>query len=177
MRDSFFRFHKCYVWDEFYKDLFIKLRAESKQFIVEVPDSIIFTEKEKYVKQLDYTYYLMAEDRDVLQVISNSLKKLKDNGYSVAVRPHPRYSDPQLIKELFEGIFIIEDGKKVSIEESVMRTRNAVSLYSTVLYQAYHNGVSIVIDDVSDSLKYNKLRELQYRLMYSDDKKLLSEIL
>ena len=177
IRDSFFRFHKCYVWDNYYIELFIKLRADVEQFIVEVPEALHFSEKRYYNKEIDFTYYLMNESKEELIKILDVMKQLKNKGYNVAVRPHPRYSDIPSVNALFEGVTCIEDGNVVSIEESILRTKNTISLYSTVLNQAYHNGVNIVIDDVSDKNKYNKLYELQYRIMYITDKKLLSEIL
>lgn len=175
MRDSFFRFNRCYVWDEYYKTLFVSLRAESTQFVVNTPRSMCFLKMNIVEKTVDYTYYLGGEDRNTLLNIAKLMKKLKDQGNNVVVRAHPRYSDSKVVGEIFEGLQL-EDGTNVDIEQSVLRTRNAVSGSSTVLNQAYHNNVQVVIDDMSNPDKYNKLSELQY-IMLNVEHKLLSEVM
>lgn len=174
MRDSFFRFHECYVWDVFYKELFIKLRAEKSQFKVAVPPSLLFDENCS-LKEFDYTYYLGAEKDEKLRAIVYAMYDLSKAGYKVAIRPHPRYSDLAEIKRAAPTI-TVENVNELSIERSVLRTKNAVSVYSTVLNQASHNGVPIVMDDVSDQDKFAKLRERQY-IMLSKPHRLLSELL
>ena len=42
MRDSFFKFNSCYVWDEHYKKLFISMCADKNQFVIEIPPSLKF---------------------------------------------------------------------------------------------------------------------------------------
>lgn len=176
LRDTFFAFDRCFVWNEFYRDLFLSLRAEPTQFRIAVPDSLIFTERGGE-KSFDYSYYLGNEDGEVLRTIVEAMVRLSRAGYNVAIRPHPRYSDIAHIKEYAEGTNIeIEDTSALTIERSVLRTRYAVSLFSTVLNQAYHNGVGVVIDDVSNPPFYAKLGELGFTML-SVEHTLLSQLL
>lgn len=175
MRDSFFRFHECYVWDEYYKDLLQQMRAESSQFKVAVPPSLKFPEEKENCKTKHYTYYLGWESGEKLKTIVKAMEELRKNGFEVSIRPHPRYTDLNEIKSCAPEIEI-EDYKTLTIEQSLRRTENAVSVYSTVLNQAYNNGIGIVIDDISDSEKFDRLEERQY-IMLSKPHKLLSELL
>lgn len=177
MRDSFFRFNKCYIWDKYYERLFIKLRAYNKQFIVEVPCSLSFDTSIKIdnISKFDYTYYLGIESEETLVKISKILSKLNYNGYKVSVRPHPRYSNMRDVRRVFHFVNI-EDTNTITIENSLLQTKNAISLYSTVLNQAFYNSIPIVIDDVSNSKYFNKLEELGYICLYKKHI-LLSEVL
>lgn len=173
IRDSFFRFHKCFVWDREYQKLLKELRAEPGQFVVEVPPSLIFTQK-SVVQSFDFTYYLGAENGDSLDRVMNALDDLANKGYKVALRPHPRYTHISEINEK-QHQFDVED-RVLTIEQSLLRTKNAISVYSTVLNQAFHNGVNIVIDDVTNSYIFSKLEELNY-VMLKKKHYLLSQIL
>ena len=176
MRDSFFHFDRCYVWNEFYRDLFCELRAQKSQFQVSVPPSMRFSTSNAVEKEYDYTFYLGAERDEQLQQIIFCLNLLKQRGKKVSLRPHPRYSDLNMVRRFCIDGITIEDGGSLPIEMSILRTRNAVSGFSTVLNQAYHNGVKIVIDDVSKPEAYKKLEELGY-VMLKVEHKLLSQVL
>lgn len=169
--DAFFRFSKCYVWDEHYIKLFKSLRVDVEQFKIEIPRALKFSkkcvEKKYYLK-----YYLSDESKEDLEKIAYLLKKIKNIGYKVAVRPHPRFSNVNLIKNIFQEIEL--EDNSVGIEESILSSEYVCALFSTVLNQAYFNGIKIVIDDYSNLEKYNKLKEMNY-LMFSKDHKLLSE--
>lgn len=165
IRDSFFRFDRCYVWEEEYAQLFCALRAAPEQFRVAVPPSLIFPQTVSPEKTVDATYYLGAETGSQLQNIASSLKTLQERGWRIAVRPHPRYSDPEEISRCFGSFADIENTKEMCIEASVLRTKYAISLYSTVLHQAACNRTGIILDDVSDPEKYETLRTLQYVCM------------
>ena len=52
--------------------------------------------------------------------------------------------------------------REVTIEQSLMQTHAAVSLFSTVLNQAISNSVPVVIDDISNREHFEKLKELEY---------------
>ncbi len=175
MRDSFFEFDRCYVWNDYYKDLLSSLKADKEQFAIEIPDSLCFGDSAVRKDRYDYTYYLAAETDAVLDRIAQSLKILSERGKRIAVRSHPRYSNPESVKKFF-GFADIEDVKSVSIEESLMQTGAAVSLYSTVLNQALCNSIPVVIDDVSNPAKFEKLRELKYMLLNKEHRLLSNEI-
>ena len=140
--------------------MFIDLRADNKQFIVEVPPSLKFFTDQKN-KTVDYTYYLAGETISAQRMIAKKLRKLTEKGFKIAVRPHPRYSNLIQVNEVFKGLQI-EDCKTTSIEDSLSRTKQAIAVYSTVLNQAYHNGINIIIDDVTDPITFRKLKDLNY---------------
>lgn len=175
IRDSFFHFDRCYVWDESYRKLFCALRAEPTQFRVELPAAMQPWEKANTPPEIDLTYYLQAESPAQLQRIAGALHMLAQQGMVIAVRPHPLYSDLLAVKTLFCD-FVIEDCTTLGIEASILRTRHAVSLYSTVLQQACINGVDIVIDDLTAPERFAQLQELQY-IMLDKPHRLLSEII
>lgn len=174
IRDSFFRFSKCYIWDEYYKQLFIKLRADADQFCVAVPKSLLFDSAgiEKDQKRR-YTYYLGGETETEVKVILTTLRKLA-NPSEIVLRPHPLYIDS--LKSVRESGFFIENPFEITIEESISNTNAAISLYSTVLQQAYFNNTEVIIDDVSFPQNYKKLQELEY-IMLGKKHKLLSELI
>lgn len=160
IRDSFFNFDRCYVWDQHFVDLFNQLRAKDNQYIIEIPPS---QEKWKAIsikQDIDFTYYLGDESKELLLEINKNLIKLQSNGYKIAIRPHPVYSPLEFINEKFID-FEIEDSS-IDIQHSILRTKAVISLYSTVNRQAYNNNVKYVIDDISDPEHYNQMRDLQY---------------
>ena len=164
IRDSFFHFDRCYIWDEFYRDLFVSLRAEPTQFCVELPPIMRPWDIHGVEKSVDYTYYLQEESAEELDCIARSLHALRSRGYTVAVRPHPVYSDKAAIRQLFAP-FIIEENTEVGIETSVLRTHHVISRYSTVINQAYLNHVPFVIDDITLPQQYEKLKEMRYQML------------
>lgn len=174
MRDTFFRFDKCYIWDKFYKSLFGMLRADKEQFIIELPNSMKF-ETGDIEKKYDYVFYLTQEHGEEINTIAKNLELLKKQGNRVGVRPHPRYTDMEEAKRVFSDIDI-EDTRRVEIEKSILRTKNVVSLYSTVLNQAIHNNIAIVVDDVTNREKYLRLKEMKF-ICLNKEHQLLSDII
>lgn len=173
-RSSFFHFDKCYVWDQYYKDMFISFRASPEQFEVSLPQCLKKIAGNHNEKTIDYTYYLGGDPDEDLPIIGTALKQLAAKGYTCEVRPHPRWSDMEKVRREFEGI-PIQDTKSVSIDQSILQTKNAISLYSTVLLQAYYNDVHVVIDDLSAPDKFKMLEGYQY-IMLNKPHQLLSEI-
>lgn len=175
MRDSFFRFDECYIWDEHYKRILTSLKAEKNQFVVEVPPSLKFNIELIKTNIYDYTYYLGAETETVLNRISEILNVLYKKGSKISVRPHPRYSNQVLVRKLF-SFANVENVHEISIEQSLLQTKAAISLYSTILNQALYNSIPIVIDDVSNVFNYEKLQKLGY-ICIGKEHMLLSELL
>ena len=143
--------------------------------MVAVPNAMCFAEADEYKKIFDYVYYLGAEHNEQLKKIINILEEMASLGYRVAIRPHPRYSNLNEVKKMVKNIKV-EDLNQVSIQESILQTNNVISIYSTVLNQAYHNGIGIVIDDITDKEKYEKLKKMNY-VMLAVKHKLLSQSL
>ena len=174
IRDSFFCFDRCYVWDECYRRLFCDLRAEPMQFKVELPPSMLPWKKPSTPPEVDLTYYLQEEVvPGVYPRIAQALKTLQARGMVIAVRPHPIYTPPEAMRN-FQG-FLLED-RSISIEQSILRTKCAASLYSTVLLQALINGVPVVIDDLTAPERFAQLRSLRY-IMLDKPHGLLSALL
>ena len=173
-RASFFHFDKCFVWDQHYVDMFTALGAPAEQFVISLPQCLQKTKNEGVDKTLDYTYYLGGDTDEDFPVIRKALDKLVDKGYTCEVRPHPKWSNIEAVRKEFEGISI-QDTRKVNIDHSILQTKNAIKLYSTVLIQAFYNDVHVVIDDLSSPDKYKMLDSYKY-IMLNKPHKLLSEI-
>ena len=175
MRDSFMEYDEYYVWDQHYVDLLTDMGAKKDQFRIELPASMHIEKQDDVHVQYNYTYYLGSESPEALRAIAGTMRLLHNKGQHICIRPHPRYSDPKLIAELF-CFANIEDCKAISIEQSLLQTGVAVSLYSTVLNQAVGSSIPIVIDDVSNPSRFEKLKQLRYICLHKEHK-LLSEII
>jgi len=174
IRDAFFRFHKCYVWDDWYIELFKSLRADKSEYVVEIPSCFKLdnARREFNGTLVDYKYYLWGNEK--IDEIAKGLHQLKSDGYSIKVRPHPSFTDPDKLKGYFSKDEI--EDCSVSTEVSLVGTKNAISLYSTVLLQAYLSGINVIIDNLNFPDEYTKLRELKYILIGKDHER-FSEIL
>ncbi len=175
MRDSFVEYDEFFVWDEYYAELLKSLRAENTQFRIEEPASLKIIQEHPVEKTVDYTYYLAGEPKDKLKLIAKTLQALKQAGFKVVVRAHPRYADYNIINEVFADIEL-QDTANVTIEQSLLQTKSAISLYSTVLNQAYHAKINVVIDDITDVERYQKLSELKYIMLHVEHDR-LSDVL
>lgn len=174
IRDSFFRFTKCYVWDEYYINLFKTLRAADDQFVIERPQSLIIDTKshKDAIPYCDYKYMLFENDK--LESISRSMQSLKDKGYKVKVRPHPSYTDMEKLRRYFKDEDI--EDTNVSIPDSISNSHYVISLASTVLLQSYFSNINIIIDDVNYKGEFSKLEELGY-ILINKKHKCLSDII
>ncbi|NCC70139.1 hypothetical protein EOM09_00975 [bacterium] len=168
IRDSWFHFNRCYVWDDYFINLFNINKIFCDEYIIEIPDSQKKWHIENVNIEFDFTYYLQNQTRKELMLISDIMKNLKKQGYRVSVRPHPVYSDLKIINKLFKGIHI--EKKSLIIEHSILRTKAVISLFSTVNRQAYNNNVEYIIDDISNKKKYNQLKDLKYYFIEKNHK-------
>ncbi len=166
IRDSYFHYDECYVWDEFYARLFKELMAESTQFIVALPPSMKI-DREKHRNDADfadYKYYLATTSEEKLLKIVDSLSFAKKAGKSIRYRLHPRYSDISLVERIV-GKKNIEYPSKTSIIRSIANCGCAIGSYTTVLNQAYHSGIPVILDDVSEKEMFDKLKSFKYILI------------
>lgn len=161
IRDSFFKFDECYVWNEFYKQLFLMLKAEPNQFIIDVPP--LFKNEPNEEKVIyDYCYYLAGEKRDQLRKVVKALDKIAGNGYRVAVRPHPRWTDKKYLETILQGTKVRIEPDGIDINDSICSCGKVISLFSTVLFQAYLLNVEFVIDDFTDIKRFNMVKSAKY---------------
>jgi hypothetical protein len=177
IRDSFFRFNQFYIWDEHYIKLYHKLRAGKNKFIIYQPISLrVDIDKYRQPSRLcDYTYYVqMVNETELLQIIEN-IKHLVSCGYQVKIRSHPRIDCSPLLKKHLKNEYI-EDFRQIGIEESLANTKNVISIFSTVLYQAYMNGISVVLDDIVFKDYVSQLESRDY-ILCSKPHLLLSEVI
>lgn len=176
IREAFFHFDECYVWHQHYIDLFVQLKAEPNQFHIELPLSIkIDCRKYRNLSAYaDYKYYLQYNKPQEVESIINSMQFVLREGKTLKFRPHPRYSDMELLRKLLSNDQI-EDVKKVPITESLANLGCAVSMDSTVLVQAYFSGIECMLDDVTYKEKQEHLAECGYILSCEKDVKRLSE--
>ena len=173
IRDSFFRFSRTYVWEKFYVELFDRLRASKNQFIVEIPPFMKIDTEKNYEKEYfsNYKYYLGEYTEKELKAIILSMTQLTSDGTTIKYRPHPRYSNLQLLKK-YVSENQIEYPTKVGIMTSVASCNVAIGTYTTVLNQAVHSGKDILIDDVNFPYLYKKLYELDYILLKTNTNRL-----
>lgn len=175
IRDSFVQFDRYYVWDQYYANLLTELCAAKNQFIIEMPNQIQLDVRSNDLFKYQYTYYLGAENKKELFKIKENLTKLKVPNNKICIRYHPRYSTIEQITDIFKE-FNIENPLSTDLNISIAQSKYIISLYSTVLYQAYKSGKEIIIDDVTDPGKYMKLKELKY-IMINKPHIRLSEII
>jgi serine/threonine protein kinase len=165
-------FDNMYIWDEHYLQLFQSLKYHANQYIIENP-----WEKNDLPEPLcfvDYTFYMNFENEESLKHIIRIAQELKKKGKIVRIRLHPSQLQENKLKDLVPKEMF--DNNTVNIMQSIANTRFAVSRYSTVLYQAYSKGKSVVIDDVSNSQEFKLLKQLDY-IMMGKEHKLLSQIM
>ncbi len=164
LRDSFFRFHECYIWDEHYKNLFLKLMAEPSQFIIERPLAVRFNTQEHHNNDYyaDYKYYLAIYNEYEIASIVNSMEFAEKSGKTVKYRPHPNYSDINLLKKYVPDNKI--EYSSIHILDSISNAGNVVGEYSTVLSQAFFNGVNVILDDVTYRERMDVLSDYDYIL-------------
>lgn len=169
IRDSFFHFDRCYVWDNHYVNLFIDLKAEPTQFRVFIPESLKF-DCNKYISNKLYAgckYYLAEYSEEELVGIVTSMEQMEKKGESVRYRPHPRYSNMELLRKHVPSEKI-ELPNEVTIQESIANCKYVIGSYTTVLNQAYFSGRNVVLDDMTFKSNYDKLLDLNYYLVEKD---------
>lgn len=178
IEQAFMQYSKYWLWGSHYVDLFNTLRCEFKTETYTPKKLSGIVKPRNSIEEYDYyaTYYFSNETRDSIIILKEALLKIQEKGHRCKVRPHPRFSNMEAIKECFEGLLEIEDPAAVSIEESLECSYISIALSSTVLSQAYYSDKEIAIDDISNPEKYKELREKEY-ILIDKANYLLSELI
>lgn len=162
---AFQRYTKYFTWDETYNAMFDDLRCEFKKKVYRpkklqgIAENIDPHECRYYA-----TYYFSSETREYAQNVRSVFNEFINQGLRCKVRPHPRFSDMNMLEEVFDGIEI-ENFTKWSLAESVTSSLYIVGLNTTVLSQAYFSGKKVVIDDISSIKEYNTLVEKNFIML------------
>lgn len=158
------RFSRFYVWDKHYIKQYIRTGSPEDMFFTYTPKRYKMNLKYENLKNSTYlTYYLQGQDETILKNIRNVLVSISRYGKKCKIRVHPRATDIKLVKKIFMNTDIeIEDYNSISIEKSYSSTKYIVSTFSTVLSEAFENGLYAVLDDITDKNTYNVLKQLMY---------------
>ena len=177
IKDSFFKFSRCFVWEDFYVNLFKTLRADMNQFVVERPPKqqkiIALGKTSKPLKNSIKFYWASECSKDELSFISTNLKRIQDLGFEVIVRYHPLQKF-FFYKKVYPFLndFEIEDPKQVSLYDSLLETEYVFGSYTTVLYEGFLMNRKLIINDfnylallkqnfISTNLPHSKLSEFK----------------
>lgn len=181
IRDSFFCFDECYVWDDYYIALFKSLRAANSSYIVSLPDYFVQKTPNKAVashllSKCDFCYYLADETKSEVEKIISTLAQLQNAGRSVRVRIHPNWGYHKFIISCAKKYNVEVEPLGVDINTSIFSTMFPVSLFSTVLFQSHLFGKKIVIDDFCSKERYDLLKKLDY-IAFKFDHALFSDMI
>lgn len=174
---SFVRFSKFYIWDEHYIDVFMWSRCAKDQYVIYKPDIYKVKKCGEIAPEFYLTYYFCGNEKDRheknIEKIREILMKFTEDGKKCKVRPHPRWSDLDEIRDTFGNTdIIIEYPGDISVSDSISNSELVVGTFSTVLTEAYYMGKTVVIDNVSNPLLYSWLQESKYFLVSKNTKKL-----
>lgn len=162
---AFQKYSHYYTWDEVYNRMFLELRCEFPTTVYQPPklNGIAKRLDERECKYFA-TYYFADETRDKVERIRAVYREFEAAGLRCKIRPHPRYSNIPLLKEVFEGVEI-EEPKEYSLADSITESLYTIGLNTTVLSQAYFSDKKVVIDDISSPEEYRDLQEKQYIML------------
>lgn len=169
--DHAFLQYSCYwVWDIHYINMFKELKCAGNMKIYRPAKYMPLVNASDDPDDYEYyaTYYFSGEKKTAVKILKNAFDILKIQGKKCKIRPHPRFSNNEMINEVFKD-YLIEDCRQCSLEDSLKASYLTVALNSTVLSQAYHSGKKIVIDDISDPEEFNALKEKEYILLDKAD--------
>ncbi len=170
-------FSEYHLWHESYIPMFRdQLRCNIGKYVVYTPEKLRKKwHLEDSVPDHFFTYYMSGESTQTVRELAAIVKRLKQRGLVCKVRPHPRYSHWDMIRELFDPEQI-EDSNSVDMKTSLASAEYVVGMSTTVLTEAYNEGKPIAIDDVTNPAQYVNL-EKRNSLSLQWEHRLLSELI
>ena len=165
---AFQKYSKYYIWEDSYIDFFKLLRCD---FPIEIYTPIklsgiaraIDAHRCKYFA----TYYFSNESIHEAEAIHDVFSRWSDLGLRCKIRPHPRYSNIEMLSNVFSDIEI-EDVKAVTLSDSLTYTLNIIGLNTTVLSQAFYSGKNVIVDDISNMLLYEDMKKKRFPPLFRD---------
>jgi len=166
-------FDVMYMWDNYYVDLFKRLKYKTDEYKIHNPWRDI--ELPEPTEKHNISFYLNYINEEECNNLIKIFEELSEREFDVIVRMHPSQLGTGIAESLKKSVKL-ENNSDVSIFQSIANTERCVSQFSTVLYQAYTLGKSIVIDDVTNPTIYEKICKLDYIMLGKKNMK-LSELL
>lgn len=162
---AFQKYSKYYVWDESYIRMFEALKCEAPMPVYR-PGKLKGIARAIREEDCEYfaTYYFSDETKAEATRIHEVFDRFEKCGLRTKIRPHPRFSDTDMLRKVFSDIEI-EDPAKCSLSDSVTKSLYTVGLNTTVLSEAYFSGKKVAIDDISNPEKYRDLDARGYIMM------------
>src|SRR5690606_33041344 len=158
LRDTFSSFDRFYVWDEKYEEIFKLLHTKS-EIIVSNPWLNISVNRDR-VKSKSICYLLKGiENEYEIKKIQNIFNIFKGFGYEIFVKDHPRQTT---VSMCFQNVNIID--KTIPFLTIIEKYEIFIAQFSTILTQCYCMNIPFLIDDVSNSNLFMKLKERKYPL-------------
>ena len=163
----FFRFSKCFIWGEFYKEVYIKNGADKNQFIVSgsIFHYSLLKNRNTNIEDIDILY---AMDGDVTgkDDVINILEKLV-NKYKIRVKQHPRYR-----VDIGDTLIEIDN----DIIEAIVHSKLIISHYSTALLDVLIMGKTPISYLYNDVLEREYIPYLEKSLVVSNKLELINLI-
>lgn len=174
---AFMQFSCYWVWDKHYLKMFKELKCNQPMRVYTPGKYKPLVEASPLESDYEFfaTYYCSGETKasiDKLKVIFDAMKSC---GKNAKIRPHPRFSNYEHIKQVLSE-YAIEDCSSCSLKESLESTYCCIAINSTVLSQAYHSGKPVIIDDLTNIVEFGKLKDEEY-IMLDKANCYLSELL
>ena len=177
INEAFNHFDQFYVFDEFYKKNFLRLCCEETEFIIHQPKKFKLKLEDfdkNNISKSDFVYYLEEFTEEEIRGIKDLTDNLMIKGFSVKLRPHPRFNNPRLLKKYFDD-YLLEDTSKISFEESLSSCNRIISTLSAILYQGTVLGIPIYYDDINYKDLFSKLQDKNI-IIFSKEHHYISEL-
>lgn len=173
---AFQRHSRYYTWDEAYNRMFTQLRCRFPMTVYQ-PRKLSGIARKQEEQECGFfaTYYFSDETRACAEKIREVFDCFARQGLRCKIRPHPRFSDLPMLREVFAG-YHIEDPGACPLADSITDSVYTVGLNTTVLSQAYFSGKKVAIDDISMPEAYLELKDKQY-IMLNRPHALLSQLM
>ena len=162
---AFQKYSHYYTWDEAYNKMFRQLRCDCPMTVYK-PKKLngIAKKLDEHECPFFATYYFSAESRACAEKIHEVFEAFDKHNLRCKIRPHPRFSDIPMLREVFADMYI-EEPREYPLADSITESLYTIGLNTTVLSQAYFSDKKVVIDDISKPEEYLELREKQYIML------------
>lgn len=163
---AFMQFSCYWVWDEHYLRMFQELKCSQPMRVYKPGkyNALVESSSSEYDYEYFATYYFSGETKASIEKLKEIFDKLMSSGRKCKLRPHPRFSNYEHIKKVFSG-YTIEDCSTCSLRDSLATTYCCIAINSTVLSQAYHSGKPVIIDDITNSDEFGRLKDQEYIML------------